>query len=241
MKWASNIIVCFTVLVMSSPGKSQISAGRVVYERKTNLYKKFKNDDVSQWIPEANKIKIDTFELIFNDTLSYFGPVESNLKENLSWATNKNRIWTSFNQKTTFQVKEIFGEPVNLDDSLRSVKWKIVPGKRKIAGYECQKALYQHGDTANLYAWFCPEFITTAGPETFNGLPGLILGLATEDGGVIYFARQVLLERVDTAQLTPSKIKGKKFTKVELRTKLEKDFGKEEWGKMLIGEVFGMW
>ncbi|HEX4887212.1 MAG TPA: hypothetical protein VFV37_04115, partial [Luteibaculaceae bacterium] len=82
---------------------------------------------------------------------------------------------------------------------------------------------------------------TTAGPETFNGLPGLILGLATEDGGVIYFARQVLLERVDTAQLTPSKIKGKKFTKVELRTKLEKDFGKEEWGKMLIGEVFGMW
>ncbi len=77
------------------------------------------------------------------------------------------------------------------------------------------------------------------GPETFRGLPGAILGLATEDGGVVYFAKKVEILKPDFEKVTP-KVGKKVYTDKELRTKLEADFGKEPWGKGLVAELF-MW
>ena len=44
----------------------QISNAKVTFERKTNLYKKFKNEQTRRWIKEEDKIKIDYFELFCN-------------------------------------------------------------------------------------------------------------------------------------------------------------------------------
>ena len=60
--------------------RAQMSAGKIVYERKTNLYKKMGGGNVKEWIKEADKIKIDYFDLFFNDTCSVFLPQESVLK-----------------------------------------------------------------------------------------------------------------------------------------------------------------
>ncbi len=220
---------------------AQISAAHIIYERKTNLYKKYKNEDVQNWIPEAEKSKVDFFELYFNDSLSFFGPQESDLKEKMSWATAKNKVYQNFNTRQLYCIKDIWGEESHVVDSCKTRAWKIIPGKRKICGYECQKALWRAGDTLNIYAWFASELVTSTGPESFIGLPGTILGLATEDGGVIYFAKQVLLERIDPVVLQPKKYKGKVYQTAELKSKLEKDFGKEKWGKLLIAELFGVW
>jgi GLPGLI family protein len=46
-------------------------------------------------------------------------------------------------------------------------------------------------DSTRIYAWFSVEVVPSIGPEGFGGLPGAILGLATEDGSVIYFAKTV--------------------------------------------------
>ena len=68
-------------------GFSQITYGKITYERRTNLYKKFKsNGDVKEWLREEDKNKIDVFELYFNDTLSVFKPQESDIVERMSWA-----------------------------------------------------------------------------------------------------------------------------------------------------------
>ncbi|MCX6292662.1 MAG: hypothetical protein NT126_13025 [Bacteroidetes bacterium] len=41
------------------------------------------------------------------------------------------------------------------------------------------------------------------GPESFVGLPGAILGLATEDGSVIYFAKNVEAVKQELNNLFP--------------------------------------
>ncbi len=42
--------------------EAQIHSAKITYERKTNLYKKFKkNNDIQRWIKEEDKIKIDYF------------------------------------------------------------------------------------------------------------------------------------------------------------------------------------
>ena len=236
-----KIFLLSLLVLVNLKTTAQIKSGKIVYERKTNLYKKFKGDDVKEWLKESDKNKVDVFELYFNDTLSVFKPQESDLKEQMSWATSKNQVYQNSKTKQRITVKTIWGEELIVQDSLYKRTWKITESKRKIAGYECRKAIWQANDSTRLYAWYCNEIQPSIGPESFVGLPGAILGLATEDGGVIYFAKSVTVEVVPTEKLVMKKTKAKIYASDELKSRLEKDFGKEKWGKSMIREHFGIW
>lgn len=234
-------LFCF-VLINSIHLFSQISYGKITFERRTNLYKKFKYyDNVKEWLNETDKNKIDLFELHFNDTSSYFGPKESNLVERLEWATSKNIVYQNYKQNSRLTVKSIWGEKFTVIDSIRQFKWKITDSKRTICGYQCRKAIWQANDSTRIYAWYCNEISSNVGPESFTGLPGAILGLATEDGGVVYFAKSVEVIKPETITLTPKKSKNKQYKTAELKAQLEKEYGKEKWGKMMLYNLFAIW
>ena len=172
--------------------QAQIKEGKIVFERKTNLYKKFKEDrDISNWIKPEDKNKIDVFELYFNDSLAVFKPQESELKEQLSWATSKNTSYQNLKNRELFTIKSVWGEKLYVKDTLRKREWKITESKRNIGGYSCRKAIWQADDSTKIYAWYAEEINVSSGPESYCDLPGMILGLASEDGGIIYFAKSV--------------------------------------------------
>ena len=222
--------------------QSQIKSGKITYERKTNLYKKFKNNgDVKEWLKEEDKNKLDVFELYFNDSLSVFKPQESDLVERMSWSTNKNLVYQNRKTNKRLTIKTIWGERFLLDDSIRLSKWKITENKRNVCGYQCRKAILNVNDSTRLYAWFCSELDATIGPESLGGLPGVILGLATEDGGVIYFAKTVEIIKPTLEVLLPKKSKEKLYKTAELKAQITKDFGKEKWGKMMLYNQFEVW
>lgn len=234
------IIVC--LLMRPCVSSSQITYGKITYERKTNLYKKFKNNsDVKEWLKEEDKNKMDVFELYFNDSLSVFKPQESDLVERMSWSTTKNVVYQNYITKKRLTEKKIWGEAFLIADTVRSFNWKITDSKRSVCGYQCRKAIWQANDSTRIYAWFCSEINSSIGPESFVGLPGAILGLATEDGGVIYFAKTVEVIKPDLTILLPKKSKQKIYKSAELKSQLEKDFGKEKWGKAMIYNNFAIW
>jgi GLPGLI family protein len=241
MKAKIKIGLFLFYFLSASSANAQITQGKIVYERKTNLYKKFKDDNVKDWLKEGDKIKTDYFELYFNDSLTAFKPQESDLKEYYGWATSKNSVFQNFKRETRFTIKKIWGEEVLLNDTLYKRKWKITDSKRNISGYNCRKAIWQANDSTRIYAWYCDDVIASIGPESFFGLPGAILGLASEDGGVIYFAKSVEALTNDPSILLYKKTKSKIYTSAELRTRLEKDYGKEKWGKAMIKNTFGYW
>ena len=231
-------IIGFALLSFSY--SAQITKAKITFERKTNLYKKFKGDDYKRWIKEEDKIKVDVFELFFNDTVSVFRPVESELRENFEWATQKNTVYQNFNTKTRYLRKFIWGEELNLTDSLFTRTWKITESTRMIAGYTCRKAMWEVNDTTRIYAWFSYDLITATGPESFYGLPGTILGLATEDGGIIYFAKKVEIIEPSANLFIPAKRK-KVYTVPEMKEEMTKRWGKEKWFKGVIHETFEVW
>lgn len=241
MALAFKIKLAVLGFALACAGHGQITYGKITYERKTNLYKKFKDAWSREWIKEANRIKIDVFELHFDDSLSAFIPQESDLKDRMSWATSQNAVYQNLQRNTRLTIKEIWGEYVYMKDTLWQRTWKITDSKRVIAGYLCRKAVWQANDSTRIYAWYCNEIAVSAGPESFTGLPGAILGLATEDGGVIYFAKTVEVLRPQRDVLLPKPTKQKIYTSAELRIRLEKDFGKEKWGKAMLHETFGLW
>jgi GLPGLI family protein len=239
---AFTLFVMCLIFINTNNLDAQITSGKITYERRTNLYKKFKwNADVKDWLKEEDKNKIDMFELYFNDSLSVFKPQESDLVEKMSWATTKNVVYQNTQTKKRLTEKKIWGELFLLDDTMRKFSWKITDNKRSICGYVCRKAIWQASDSVRIYAWFCSEINSSIGPESFIGLPGAILGLATEDGGVIYFAKSVDATKQDPLTLLPRKMKQKPMKAPDLKAQLIKDYGKEKWGKAMIYNNFEIW
>jgi GLPGLI family protein len=237
-----RLVAVGCILVQAALMQAQIGYGKITYERKTNLYKKFRNNgDVKEWLREEDKNKVDLFELYFNDSMSVFKPQESDLVERMSWATSKNVVYQDKSKGTRLTEKTIWGEKFLVEDSVRRFTWKITDSKRKICGYQCRKAIWVANDTTRLYAWFCSEIMPSIGPESFVGLPGAILGLATEDGGVIYFAKSIEIVKQEPVALSPKKTKVKLYKVSELRGQLEKQYGKEKWGKIMIYNNFEIW
>lgn len=238
MKKTINLAVA--LLALCTSGLAQISTAKITFERKTNLYKKYKQDRVREWIKEEDKIKIDYFELFVTDSASVFRPQESELRERYSWATAKNSVYQDFSRHTRYLIKSIWGEEMHLTDSLFHRQWKIGESSRNIAGYPCRKAVWQANDSTRIYAWFSYDLAPSTGPESFNGLPGTILGLATEDGGVVYFAKKVELVKVLPADMILPR-KKKIYTVAELKEQMTKQWGKEKWFKEMLNEQFGIW
>lgn len=215
------------------------SSGTIYYTRRTNLQKRFKDERMKRFVNEDNKIKNDRFSLKFNDTISVFRYVAPTIPEENSWLTSKNEYFQYLNQQQQLTIFSFFGTQVYVKDSLPDRPWKITQNKRTICGYECRKAIYQKNDSTRIYAWYAPNITPSVGPEGFCGLPGAILGIATEDGGIIYFADKVeFIEIPKHTDLTVEIGKNKLFTLKQLREKLEKDYGNTPWGKRMFDDMF---
>jgi GLPGLI family protein len=242
MKWTSSygLLICVLFLFINT-SSAQIKSGKIVYERKTNLYKKFKDKGMREWIKEEDKNKIDYFELYFNDSISVFKPQESDLQDDMNWTTSRNVVYQKQNANYKLTIKKIWGEDLYVEDTLTKREWKITDSKRTINNYNCRKAIWEANDSTRIYAWYCDEISTSVGPESFYGLPGAIMGIAAEDGGVIYFAKSVEVLKSDVTTMIPKKGKNKIYTPAELKSKLQKDFGKYPWGKNMIKNAFDIW
>jgi GLPGLI family protein len=215
-----------------------IESGRITFERRTNLEKRFKDQRMKRMITEENKIRNEGFYLYFNDTASIFKPIPVDKTDDLSWMTTKNSYLQNLNNGTQFILLALFGQNLYIMDSLPVRQWKITDAKRTICGYECRKAIYEKNDTTRIYAWYTPALIPSVGPEGFSGLPGTILGLATEDGGIIYFAKKIeaIVPKPDDFKIDIGK--SKTTTLKELKIKIEKEYGNTPWGKRMFDDLF---
>ena len=237
-----KIFVCgISAVLLSLQAWAQtdyISSGKIIFERQTNLEKRFNDQRMKRFVTVANKIRIESFQLAFNDTSSYFAVVPSNQPEEMAWLTTKNAYYQNLNESSQLMMLAVFGQNVYVQDSLPQRIWKITEGKRNICGYECRKAIYQKNDSTRLYAWYTPIITPSVGPEGFCGLPGTILGLATEDGGIVYFAKKIELSEPKKEELVLNPGKNKVFTIAELRQKIDKEYGSTPWGKSLFNDLF---
>lgn len=77
-----------------------------------------------------------------------------------------------YGEKTT--VYDQLSLDVYSFDAPNALKWNITAEKKKIATYNCQKAVARYGNR-DIIAWFTNEIPMDEGPYTFKGLPGLVV------------------------------------------------------------------
>ncbi|MGL1507608.1 GLPGLI family protein, partial [Vibrio parahaemolyticus] len=72
--------------------------------------------------------------------------------------------------------REVYERTYLVQDSVRQLDWRITDETRDIAGFECRKAVTKICDSVYIVAFYTDQIPVSAGPESFGGLPGMILG-----------------------------------------------------------------
>jgi GLPGLI family protein len=115
-----------------------------------------------------------------------------------------------------------------VQDSLTKINWRITSDTRTIAGIECRKAIGKIMDSVYVIAFYTDLILSSGGPESFTGLPGMILGIAIPRINTTWFATKIELINVTDTDLVPP-VKGKKTNYKDLFQQLKKST--KDWGR----------
>ena len=185
MKTINTIIAC--LFVLSANAQSQfIQFGRVEYVKKINQFKPLEEQKDNPWMEEMMKqmpkIVTDIYELRFNNAKSVYKLAKENPDNKyIMWGGKPSAtdgIVTDLQTQTISSQKDIFENTYLIKDSVQNLEWKISDETREIAGFECRKAVTKICDSVYVVAFYTDQIPVSTGPESFGGLPGLILGLA---------------------------------------------------------------
>ncbi|HET6256126.1 MAG TPA: GLPGLI family protein [Puia sp.] len=246
-------IFLLSLAIAAQPLRAQnnifLSQGKIEFERKVNQYAQ--REAVSDPGDEAwtefskklmgNKFKTDYFDLLFTRTKTLYRPGrETPDKPNpffFEAPGQENIIYADLEQEKSVSQKLVFEQTFLVADTLRRIKWKITDETRVIAGFNCRRANAIVMDSIYVVAFYTDEILTTGGPESFSGLPGMILGVALPHEHVSWFATKVEAIPVTEAQVV-APAKGKRTTNsglLETIQKSLKDWGKE--GRLFMEDV----
>jgi GLPGLI family protein len=212
-----------------------ITQGKIEYERKTNQHALLDENNALDEMAKSKLPKFVTyyFDLTFkgNRTLFKTGrEPETKQTKNFGVFDSENTILTSLDSNIAITQRMIFGSAYLVTDSLRTIEWRITPEIRKIAEFNCRKAVGRIMDSIVVIAFYTDEITTPGGPESISGLPGMILGLAIPRLHTTWYATKLQLVEVTDKDLQTPK-KGKKMTYNEYQVQVKdilKDWG--DWG-----------
>jgi len=126
-----------------------------------------------------------------------------------------NIVANDLSSKTSIIQKRVFEETFLVSDSLRKIKWKITDEIRDIAGYQCRRANGLMMDSIYVVAFYTDMIPVSSGPESFSGLPGMILGVALPYENITWFANKVTEKPISDNNIAPP-IKGKPVNNLSL-------------------------
>jgi GLPGLI family protein len=226
-----------------------VTSGKIEFEKRINMYAVAVNEltDAKTGYAESEKRSLETYKkanpqfgtlqstLIFNNDKSLFTPIKPTVPLNSFYGnpigTQFNTIYTDRTTKSITAEKIIYSEQFLLKDSLRKITWRLTDETQDVAGYTCRRANGVMLDSIYIVAFYTDKIWMSGGPESFSGLPGMILKVALPHFNVTWTATKVTLENVPPEKIVAPK-KGDIVNNKQLAEKLKvasKNWG--NWGK----------
>jgi len=209
-----------------------ITEGKIEFERKLNLHSQFNDDNA--WSAEYKKsipqFKTTYFNLLFNNNKTLYQPGREVAENNKLWEqpAEENIVYSDLDKQQMISQKKIFEKTFLITDSTRKIQWKITDEKRTIAGFECRRANALIMDSVYIVAFYTDEIVTTSGPESFSGLPGMILGVAIPHEHITWFATKLTAIPIKETDFKIP-VKGVKLNNNTLKETLKSSL--KDWGK----------
>lgn len=132
--------------------------------------------------------------------------------------------------KVSKESEDLFGKEFLIVDEPETRDWKILNEFKQIGQYECQKAAFKSAtrqmtmdsenegevvekiDSIEVVAWFAPSIPVSHGPDSYWGLPGLILEV--KNGNFSILCTKIAMNSDEIGEIeVPAK--GKKISRLE--------------------------
>lgn len=230
-------LILFLLLALTSIVSAQnarfTNQGIIQFEKRVNMYAIFKeqikrnpdNTFYAQFFEQYQKtnpqFKVLKSTLSFSNQQTLFKPIEETVASSNSFfgndarAEQNNIIVTNTVANTSIAQKKVYEETYLVKDSTRKINWKITDEFRTIAGYDCRRANALIMDSVYVVAFYTDQIPVSGGPESFTGLPGMILGVALPYENVTWFATSILDQPVPIESIKAA-TKGKPTTNLQL-------------------------
>lgn len=231
MKKIIVILSIFLTVKQLSAQPIFLSKGKIEFEKRTNVWADLKGsfaEEIKKTIPQY---KTSYFDLIFDNDKAIYKPGRESTDKAVTFfnlPANENIVYSNFATDQSIAQKNVFEKTFLILDSLRHAEWKIKNDFREIAGFNCRRATTIIMDSVFVVAFYTDEITVPGGPESFSGLPGMILGLVINRIHTSWYATKIEANSADTKQITPP-TKGDKTTKVQLKEELNRLM--KNWGE----------
>jgi GLPGLI family protein len=227
MKKIVVILCCFAFLKLNAQ-TTFFKTVKIEFEKTIYVKQLYKSLDLDYYeiikdrLPETS---ITYFDFVGDTTHSIYKPgreVRSfDQRAVFQGIADKNVVFTDYRSGTYISQKPVFEETFLVQDSLLNINWQITPDTRTIAGFECRKAVGIVDDSIAVFAFYTDEILVKGGPESVNGLPGMILGLGMPRIHTTWFATKVEVNGVNLGVVVPA-TKGKKVSRQAMIFSLNK-------------------
>jgi GLPGLI family protein len=218
--------------------------GTIEFERTLNMYnmiKKSINKDNESYMQQAfdaykknnTQFKKQKSILTFAKDKSIYTPVVEDTPpaNNFFWSASPmtqqpNVVYTDLTTGLSTVQKKAFEEIFLVKDTTRHINWKITDETREILGYSCRRANAIIMDSIYVVAFYTNEIPVSVGPESFTGLPGMILGVALPHDETTWFATKITDLNAPPVITAPTK--GKPLNNKGLKARLNDALS--DWG-----------
>jgi GLPGLI family protein len=144
------IILILVAIGIISTAQAQMKEGKIVYERKINMWRMITDPEMRTRIPE---FRTSQFELFFNDQASLFrsvpddeapDPFANNGGERggqrFNFRMPETTTYTDLGSQMQYESRPMFEKTFLVVDSLKQLKWRISEETKTIAKHVCKKA-----------------------------------------------------------------------------------------------------
>ena len=236
-KIVSIILVLF--VAKSLLGQTRfISKGIIEFEKRTNLWADLSGSYAEQMKKSVPEYKINYFNYEFDNSKAIYSPGrESDDKPSSFFGTpaTDNEVYSDYETRKYIARKSVFEKTFLIEDSLRNASWKITNDFREIAGFNCRRATTIIMDSIFVVAYYTDEIMISGGPESFNGLPGMIMGLVINRLHTTWYATKIQENGVNAKDIAPPK-SGKKTNNEKLLEVLKSSM--KIWGADAVSNIW---
>ena len=243
IKLRLTVIVIAIALSAQAQQAMFLQRGRIEFEKRVNQYARMdemrdgREDSWTDAIKKSTSQYLVTyFDYSFSRNTSFYKPGRENPDNKNPFGASPadvNVVYSRLDSMESVSQKKVFEQTYLVKDSIRNIQWKITDETRKIAGFDCRRANAIIMDSIYVVAFYTDAIITPGGPESFSGLPGMILGVALPHEHITWFATKVLVDDIKEESLKPP-AKGKSTDTKGIKEDITKIMGR--WGN--YGQVY---
>lgn len=195
------------------------TSGIIEYTKTINMYALLKkginkadeniyNPAFEQYKQDHPQFTVLNSTLNFSDNKTLFAPIKSEVISAGFFGVppivpQNNIVYMDHTIKHYSCQKAIFDDTYLLKDSIKKINWKLTDEVRNIAGYSCRRANAIILDSIYVVAFYTDNIPVSGGPESFTGLPGMILQVTIPHENITWVATKVTDTQLSKNSIIP--------------------------------------